>query len=44
MKKLNRIKKALLTPKVLAWGVFAFFLIKGLMWLLLLFLGYYFVI
>jgi len=43
MKKLNRKKKALLTPKVLAWGTFAFFFIKGLLWLALLFFGYYFV-
>ena len=48
MKKLNRKKKALVdwlaNPMVFMWGTFAFFFIKGLIWLALLFFGYYFII
>jgi hypothetical protein len=47
MKKLNRKKKALVdwlaNPMVFMWGTFAFFFIKGLIWLALLFFGYYFI-
>lgn len=40
--KLNRKRKAFVN-KLLVWGTFAFFFIKGLVWLAVLFFSYHFV-